>query len=68
PAPPYPTVCRDPNDDGIVAAAIANEADLVATLDRDLLALGEHAGILLVKPGAALALLRTEGVIASETR
>jgi hypothetical protein len=28
-----------------------------------LLALGVHAGILFVKPGAALALLRAEGVI-----
>lgn len=65
PAPPYPTVCRDPDDDGIVAAAIANEVevDVVVTLDNDLLAMGEHAGVLFVKPGAALALLRAEGAV-----
>lgn len=63
PAHPYPMVCRDPDDDAIVAAAIANDADLVVTLDNDLLALGEHASVLFVKPGAALALLRAGGVI-----
>jgi uncharacterized protein len=67
PAPPYRMVCRDPNDDAIVAAAIANDVDVVVTLDRDLLALGEHGGVLFVKPGAALALLRAEGVGESNT-
>ncbi len=62
PKPPFPSVCRDPNDDGIVATAIASEADMVVTLDRDLLDLGEYGGVLFMKPGAALAVLRAEGV------
>ena len=58
---PYPLVCRDANDDYVVAHARAGYADIVVTLDRDLLALGDYAGVLFVKPGAALALLRAEG-------
>lgn len=45
-----------------MAHALAGRADIVVTLDRDLLALGDFAGVLFVKPGAALALLRAEGV------
>ncbi len=59
---PYPLTCRDPGDDFVVAHALAGRADIVVTLDRDLLALGDHAGVLFVKPGAALVLLRVEGV------
>jgi putative PIN family toxin of toxin-antitoxin system len=58
----YPLTCRDPGDDFIVAHALAGRADIVVTPDRDLLALGDFAGVLFVKPGAALALLRAEGV------
>ncbi len=60
---PYPPVCRDPNDDYLVAGALAGRADLVVTLDDDLLALGEHAGVRFVKPGGALAILRDAGLL-----
>jgi predicted nucleic acid-binding protein len=60
---PYPAVCRDPNDDYIVASALAGRADLVVTLDDDLLALAEHAGVRFVKPGGALAILREAGLL-----
>lgn len=63
--PPEP-VCRDPNDDCIVASALAGRADLVVTLDDDLLALGEHAGIRFVKPGGALAILREARLLPEE--
>lgn len=58
---PYERVCRDPDDDMIVATAIAAACDVVVTLDRDLLDLFEHRGVLFVKPGGALEMLRGSG-------
>lgn len=43
-----PRVCRDPNDDMVIATAVEGSADLIATEDKDLLDLGEHAGIRVV--------------------
>jgi len=37
--PPYPAVCRDPNDDYLVALATANHANALVTGDDDLLAI-----------------------------
>jgi putative PIN family toxin of toxin-antitoxin system len=36
---PHPAVCRDPNDDHLVALATANATDAVVTGDLDLLAI-----------------------------
>ena len=58
---PVPQVCRDPGDDFVVAIAVAGRADLVVTLDYDLLALVEHGGVRFVKPGAALTAIRESG-------
>lgn len=58
---PPERVCRDPNDDVIVAAALAGACNAVVTLDHDLLSLVEHRGVLFVKPGGALELLRNLG-------
>lgn len=41
---PYP-VCRDPDDDAILACAVAAKADLIVSGDKDLLVLQSHAGI-----------------------
>lgn len=60
---PPPPACRDPNDDYLVAIAVAGRADLVVTLDDDLLALGEYRGVRFVKPGGALAALREAGLL-----
>jgi len=51
-------VVRDPNDDVIVACAVAAEASHVVTRDRDLLTLGTYKGITMVTPEAFLRLLR----------
>jgi putative PIN family toxin of toxin-antitoxin system len=39
-----PRVCRDPDDDRILAIAITGAADALVTGDADLLALGAHGG------------------------
>jgi putative PIN family toxin of toxin-antitoxin system len=43
-------VCRDPDDDMVLATAIAGEADVMVTGDEDLLVLGSHAGISILSP------------------
>lgn len=50
-------VVRDPNDDVIIACALKARADYLASLDKDLLVLGEHAGVRIVTPGQLLDLL-----------
>lgn len=43
-------VSRDPDDDPVLAAAVAAGAECLITGDDDLLVLGEHAGITIVRP------------------
>jgi putative PIN family toxin of toxin-antitoxin system len=50
PEPPFPQVSRDPDDDLIVATAIAAKADRLVTGDNDLLTIGEHQGVRIVTP------------------
>jgi putative PIN family toxin of toxin-antitoxin system len=52
-------VCDDPDDDKYLAAALEGRASHVATGDRGFLALGEHAGVVIVTPRAFLDLLGT---------
>ncbi len=54
-------VVRDPDDDIVLAAAVAGRADLLVTGDEDLLALREYDGIAIVTPRAALDMLRRRG-------
>jgi putative PIN family toxin of toxin-antitoxin system len=59
-APPLPApVSRDPDDDAVLALAVAAQADLIISGDADLLALAGHAGIPIVDAAAAIAQLDT---------
>ena len=45
-AAPLPEqVCRDPDDDDVLALALAAQADLIVSGDQDLLVLGQFQGI-----------------------
>ena len=50
-----PNVCRDEDDNHVLAAAVAGAAQLLVTGDHDLRALGGHEGIPIVTPAEALA-------------
>lgn len=48
-------VCRDPDDDWVLATAIAGEAEAIVTGDADLLDLGSYQGIRIQNPRQWLA-------------
>ena len=50
PAPLASAVCRDPDDDTVLATALAGKADLIVTGDDDLLVLGSFRSIRIVAP------------------
>jgi uncharacterized protein len=56
--PPLAGVVRDPNDNMILACALAAHASYVVTRDRDLLSLVTYEGITIITPEAFLGLLR----------
>ena len=43
-------VCRDPDDDWVLATALAGEADAIVSGDADLLTLGRYSGIEMLSP------------------
>lgn len=43
--------CRDPADLPVLGSAVAGKADLLVTVDKDLLDLKSFAGITIIKPG-----------------
>jgi predicted nucleic acid-binding protein len=43
-------VCRDRDDDNVLATAVAGQADIILTGDDDLLVLGEYNGIRILSP------------------
>jgi len=51
-------VCVDPDDDQILACAVAGDADFVVSRDLDLLRVGEYEGIRIVSPADMLSILR----------
>ncbi len=51
-------MCRDADDDAILATAVAARADLLVTGDKDLLVLGSYNGIPIVTPDQCLVRLR----------
>lgn len=50
-------VCRDRDDDWVLAAAVAASADAIVTGDQDLLVLREFQGVPIVNPRDCFALL-----------
>lgn len=49
--------CRDPNDDKLLEAAIAGQADVIVSGDEDLLMMNLFSGIPIVSPRAFLKML-----------
>ena len=47
-------VCRDPDDDAVLALTIAAQADLIVSGDHDLLSLTRFEGIPILTPAQAL--------------
>ena len=44
-------LCRDPLDIPILGTAVAGNAELLVTVDKDLLALRQFRGFVIIKPG-----------------
>jgi uncharacterized protein len=57
--PPLTGIVRDPNDNMIVACAVAAGASHVVTRDHDLLAMGVYEEITIVTPETFLGMLRS---------
>jgi len=57
-APPLPQpVCRDPDDDAVLACALAAQVDLIVSGDADLLVLEQFEGIRIVTPAQAVKMI-----------
>ena len=53
-------ICRDPDDDIVLAGAIAGRADLIVTGDEDLLVLKHFRAIRILSPRQVLEILHTK--------
>jgi putative PIN family toxin of toxin-antitoxin system len=53
-------ICRDPDDDIVVATALAGRADLIVTGDDDLLVLKRFRSIRILSPRQVLEILHTK--------
>ena len=60
PAPLPRRVCRDPDDDVVLASALAGHADLIVTGDDDLLVLKNFQRIRILSPRQVLEILHTK--------
>ena len=57
-APPLPQpICRDPDDDAVLAVAIAANVDFIVSGDHDLLVLKRYRHIPIVTPAEALRMI-----------
>ena len=54
PAPLAQPVCRDPDDDQVLALAVAAKVELIITGDDDLLSLTSFEGIAIIAPAEAV--------------
>jgi len=60
PAQSLDAVPRDPDDNRVLEAAIAGEADYIVSGDRDITDLNAYAGIPIVSPARFIAILAME--------
>ena len=56
-----PRICRDPDDDWVIACAVAGDAGVIVSGDRDLLDLGQVDRVLILSARQFLTLLQGEG-------
>jgi putative PIN family toxin of toxin-antitoxin system len=63
-----PRICRDPDDDWVIACAVAGQADVIVTGDRDLLALGRAGEIPILSAAQFLSLLDEQQAREAEAR
>ena len=61
PPPLSQPVCRDPDDDQVLALAIAAKAELIVSGDKDLLSLGHFESVPILAPAQALDLIKVAG-------
>ena len=54
PLPDIDPVCPDPNEDHVIATAVAANAGIIVTGDKDLLALGQYQAIRMMTARAFL--------------
>ena len=60
--PPLPQpVCRDPDDDQVLAVALAARVELIVSGDNDLLSLGSFESIPIMAPAEAVGLIGATG-------
>ena len=58
--PPLSGVVRDPNDDHVIACALAASASYLVTRDPDLLTLGNYQQVQMIRPEEFIALVRSQ--------
>ena len=63
PAPLLQPVCRDPDDDEVLALALAAKVNLIVSGDNDLLVLGSFEGVPIIGPAEAVRLIEARKVI-----
>lgn len=54
-------VCRDPDDDEVLALAIAAKVEVIVSGDNDLLSLGSFEGVPIIAPADAIGLIEATG-------
>ena len=57
---PSVKVCRDPNDDYVIATAIVARASHIVARDKDLLTLATYQDVTMISPEAFMQLLRAQ--------
>lgn len=54
-------MCRDPDDDKVLALAVAAKVQFIVWSDKDLLSLASFEGVSIIAPADAIALVEARG-------